>query len=460
MQYVRNQDVWKFADQQYEYICARNVKDGEFANKIDLFGWSGDNTTAPFGVSRSANATDYAGEFVDLGMNEIDGDAPKTWRTLSKDEWEYLFEKRKNAQKLYGVAQVNGSNGIIILPDNWSFDNGISFKTGLHSVETDDYSIFQSFTDQEFSVLESFGAVFLHASGWREGISIEKSQRSGYYWSSIPYNNTDAYRMTFYSYYLKPCDIHYKYRGRSVRLVYDTIVPPPAPCMVVRVNDTLSINMMCVEGGTFMMGDDSSDNASPAHQVTLSDYYIGQTEVTQALWKAVMGTNPSNQNDDPYKPVGNVSWDDAQLFVEKLSKKTGLNFRLPTEAEWEYAAMGGKLSRGYKYPGSDNIDMVAWYGVNSDNKLHVVGTKMPNELGIYDMSGNVWEWVSDWYGNYSTQKQINPQGPSSGTGRVLRSGSYVTQAASRCAVKYRQSRPADYPDVHIGFRIVLIVDSY
>ena len=454
LQYVRNQDVWKFADQQYEYIGAGNVKDGKLANKIDLFGWSADNTTAPFGVSTSTNNADYAGDFVDWGVNEINGEAPNTWRTLSKDEWEYLFEKRKNAQKLYGVAQVNGSNGIIILPDNWSFDNGISFKTGLHSVETDDYSIFQSFTDQEFSVLESFGAVFLHASGWREGISIEKSQRSGYYWSSIPYNNTDAYRMTFYSYYLKPCDIHYKYRGRSVRLVYDTIVPPPPPCKTFDVNG-VKFNMMCVEGGEFMMGDDSSNNTSPAHQVTLSDYYIGQTEVTQALWKAVMGTNPSSQNDDPYKPVGNVSWDDAQLFVEKLSKKTGLNFRLPTEAEWEYAAMGGKLSRGYKYSGSDSINMVAWYGVNSDNKSHVVGTKMPNELGIYDMSGNVWEWVSDWYGNYSTQKQINPQGPSSGTVRVLRSGSYVTQAASRCAIKYRQSRKADYPDVHIGFRIVL-----
>jgi formylglycine-generating enzyme required for sulfatase activity len=221
------------------------------------------------------------------------------------------------------------------------------------------------------------------------------------------------------------------------------------------IDNKMAFNMRMVDGGTFTMGDDSSDNTSPAHQVTLSDYYIGQTEVTQTLWKAVMGTNPSDQNDDSYKPVGNVSWDDAQLFVEKLSNKTGLNFRLPTEAEWEYAAMGGKLSQGYKYPGSDNIDDVAWYGVNSDNKLHVVGTKMPNELGIYDMSGNVWEWVSDWYGNYSAQKQINPQGPSSGTGRVLRSGSYVTQAAYRCAIKYRQSRKADYPDVHIGFRIVL-----
>ena len=1078
LQYIQNQNIWKFADQQYEYIGAGNVKDGQLANKIDLFGWSGDNTTAPFGVSTSTTAADYAGEFVDWGVNEINGEAPNTWRTLTKDEWEYLFEKRKNAPKLYGVAQVNGSNGIIILPDNWSFANGISFKTGLHSVETDDYSIFQSFTDQEFSVLESFGAVFIHASGWREGISIEKSQRSGYYWSSTPYNNTDAYRMTFYSYYLKPCDIHYKYRGRSVRLVHDTIVPPPMPeyvdlglsvkwatfnvgamapeeygnyfawgevepkaeyswenykwgdgtasnmtkynekdglttlelsddaahvnwggkwrmptdaeftelrekckwewttqngvngykvigvngksiflpvsgfyydnglvyvndhgdywsstknvqsgalhvytdqdkilkssshryygfpiravyddsmviltinsipadaevgfyysggshvhgnsvmvkkgasplyqvaatkegylsqgdtlhkvtkdttlnitlkpfsegtwvkidnneftkvesyyvskktgqfvgphsnwnyfyapvvpgetyrvcanagqlaaiwyaasnapnqedsirpkmvacsenggitryiaeeftipegatyliinhagadknlvierkvpdpCQVVRVNDTLSINMMCVEGGTFMMGamdgdtlarnaekpahlvtlnydysimqtevtqemweavmgediydliaespypsskpistkgnfpvgyvrlkqclefidslnartglhfrmpteaeweyaargghrskgflysgsddmsdvahinygivaklrpnelgiydmsgniaemtldylvdhetgypsaeaqvnprristsgnravrglkrfssyvnlrishrsaytpswcgpgmgfrlvlpeerdfrtiyvngvffdmafveggtfvmgDDSSDNASPAHQVTLSDYYIGQTEVTQALWTAVMGTNPSKFRGNNL-PVECVSWEDCQVFVQKLSEMTGLHFRLPTEAEWEYAARGGVKSRGYKYVGSDDVDSVAWYGVNSGQKTHSIAGKKPNELGIYDMSGNVWEWCQDWHEPYTAEAMENSQGASEGEKPVIRGGCWHYNPI-QCTPTYRYSyynRTGSGSST--GFRIVL-----
>ena len=905
LQYIQNQNIWKFADQQYEYIGARNIKDGKLANKIDLFGWSGDNTTAPFGVSTSTNAADYAGDFVDWGVNEISGDAPNTWRTLSKDEWEYLFEKRKNAQKLYGVAQVNGSNGIIILPDNWSFDNGISFKTGLHSVETDDYSIFQSFTDQEFSVLESFGAVFIHASGWREGISIEKTQRSGYYWSSTPYNNTDAYRMTFYSYYLKPCDIHYKYRGRSVRLVHDTIVPPPAPeyvdlglsvkwatfnvgasvpedygdyfawgevepkdeyswenykwcdgtesvmtkyndvdnksildeeddaakvnwggewrmptdeeltelrekctwewtmhngvngykvigvnensiflpatgyylnilkgcnvegcywtksktfnkyscglylssgvqeirnssrlrghtirpvydepkpskrigvfsvakdkqvsfsqgnlqyvrnqdvwkfadqqyeyigadnvkdgklankidlfgwsgdnttapfgvststnaadysgdfvdwgvneingeapntwrtltkdeweyliterenasllygvanvasvngliilpdtwvlpegltfqsgfangdgdlyfkqyqifteqqwllletagaiflpaagiimspntivapnlgahyqsstrlgndsnywfgfrssyytiqsqegCVLrsVRlVHDTIlpppapcetfevngvKFNMMCVEGGTFMMGaaDDEVNvdaDEKPQHQVTVSDYMIGQTEVTQELWTAVMGSNPSKTKGDKL-PVEQISWAECQEFISKLNKLTGLYFRLPTEAEWEFAARGGNRSRGFVYAGSDDIDEVAWTPENSENKTHNVGEKKPNELGIYDMSGNVYERCSDWYASYSAEPQINPQGPSSSTTyRVSRGGCAMKQNVSNehfgayyCRILNRGYGRLTTKSSIVGLRLVLDTHQY
>ncbi len=460
LQYVRNQDVWKFADQQYEYIGAGNIKDGKLANKIDLFGWSGDNTTAPFGVSTSTKAADYAGDFVDWGVNEINGDAPNTWRALTKDEWEYLFEKRKNAQKLYGVAQVNGSNGIIILPDNWSFDNGISFKTGLHSVETDDYSIFQSFTDQEFSVLESFGAIFIHASGWREGISIEKSQRSGYYWSSTPYNNTDAYRMTFYSYYLKPCDIHYKYRGRSVRLVHDTIVPPPALCRTIEVNG-VKFNMMCVEGGTFMMGAMEGDtranaNEKPAHEVTLTyDYYIGQTEVTQGLWKAVMGSdnNPSTMKGDDL-PVNNVLWEDAQEFVYKLSQMTGLSFDLPTEAEWQFAARGGNRSKGYLYAGSDNADDVAWYSSNSGGVIHTVATKQSNELGIYDMSGNVFEWCSDWLAPYSAEAQVDPKGPISGEYHVYCGGGWYLGTV-HCRSSHRRQTTAGYTEAALGFRVVL-----
>ena len=611
LQYVRNQDVWKFADQQYEYIGARNVKDGKLANKIDLFGWSGDNTTAPFGVSTSTNAADYSGDFVDWGVNEINGDAPNTWRTLTKDEWEYLFEKRKNAPKLYGVAQVNGSNGIIILPDNWSFDNGISFKTGLHSVETDDYSIFQSFTDQEFSVLESFGAIFIHASGWREGISIEKSQRSGYYWSSTPYNNTDAYRMTFYSYYLKPCDIHYKYRGRSVRLVHDTIVPKPepeyvdlglsvkwatfnvgasvpedygdyfawgevepkeeynwssykyckgtnktmtkycssssygnngftdtktvldleddaatvnwggewrmptdaeltelrtkctwtwteqngvngyrvtgpngnsiflpaagyvydsslrlagssgyywsssldssdpyyaylvrftsvnvywtndyrrygfsvrpvmptdheplplpAPCETFEVNG-VKFNMMCVEGGTFTWGADNPKDVRTRkkHQSTVSSFLLAETPVTQELWQAVMGENPSYHQCDTclQHPVDSVSWNMAQKFIERLNQLTGRKFRLPTEEEWIFAMHGGVKSKGYSYAGSDKLSDVAWYSANANGQTHTVAQLRPNELGLYDMQGNVWEHTQDLYRDLTTSYPV------------------------------------------------------
>jgi formylglycine-generating enzyme required for sulfatase activity len=183
--------------------------------------------------------------------------------------------------------------------------------------------------------------------------------------------------------------------------------------------NNVAFDMGFVKGGTFTMGDDNSNNASPAHQVTLSDYYIGQTEVTQALWKAVMGTNPSKYSDEPYKPVECVSWEDARLFVEKLSEKTGLRFRLPTEAEWEYAARGGVNSRGYAYAGSNDIDSVAWYSDNSDQMTHIVGQKMPNELGLYDMSGNVWEWCQDWHEPYTAEAQVNPQGADEGRSEFL-----------------------------------------
>ena len=212
-------------------------------------------------------------------------------------------------------------------------------------------------------------------------------------------------------------------------------------------------DMIYVKGGTFMMGNDSNASTSPAHEVTLSDYYIGQVEVTQALWKAVMGDNPSANKNNAY-PVGNVTYADCEVFVAKLSEVTGLKFRIPTEAEWEYAARGGVKSRGYKYSGSEDIDSVAWYDQNSSNKLHGMAGKKPNELGIYDMTGNAWEWCSDYYGKYVGEAQVNPIGPISGGGRVIRSGSFRT-VAERCSNVYRQSRDDDYPDSHIGLRLVL-----
>ena len=211
-------------------------------------------------------------------------------------------------------------------------------------------------------------------------------------------------------------------------------------------NQTFTVNgvqftMVAVEGGTFTMGatseqgSDALDFEKPAHQVTLSDYYIGQTEVTQSLWKAVMGSNPSNYKGDNL-PVEQVSWDECQVFIQKLNQLTGKQFRLPTEAEWEYAARGGRKSRGYKYAGGNDIGLVAWYKGNSGNETHPVATKQANELGIYDMSGNVWEWCSDWYGDYQSSSQSDPQGPSSGFFRVSRGGSYYCNAGI-CRVSYR-----------------------
>ena len=198
---------------------------------------------------------------------------------------------------------------------------------------------------------------------------------------------------------------------------------------ILKVNG-IEYPMVYVSGGSFMMGSDDSDADSqerPVHRVTLSSYRIGKYEVTQELWGAVMGNNPSYSKGSR-KPVNNVSWNACQEFISKLNAITGMNFKLPTEAQWEFAARGGNESKGYKYSGSDYIDSVAWYDGNSGGKTHDVGTKSPNELGVYDMSGNVWEWCSDWYGSYGSGSVTNPSGPSSGSYRVFRGGSWSLKA--------------------------------
>ena len=201
--------------------------------------------------------------------------------------------------------------------------------------------------------------------------------------------------------------------------------------------------MVWVEGGTFRMGatseqgSDAEINEEPVHSVTLSGYYIGKTEVTQALWWAVMGSKPIYWKGDDL-PMENVSWDDCQEFIRKLNSLTGQHFRLPTEAEWEFACRGGNNSRGYKYSGSNYIDNVAWYDGNSGKKTHPVATKSANELGIYDMSGNVWEWCADWYGDYSSGAPTNPKGPYDGSYRVFRGGNFcgsvgLCRSSARCS---------------------------
>ena len=222
----------------------------------------------------------------------------------------------------------------------------------------------------------------------------------------------------------------------------------------------VSFNMIKVQGGTFTMGatseqgSDAHSGEKPTHQITLSDYMIGETEVTQELWKAVMGSNPSNFSGTNL-PVEKVSWDDCQIFITKLNQLTGKNFRLPTEAEWEYAARGGQKSRGYKYAGSNTLSDVAWYLDNSGSKTHPVKQKQANELGLYDMSGNVWEWCQDWYDNYGSAAQTNPTGSSSGFYRVNRGGSCYS-IASRCRVASRSNLPSGIRDIDIGFRVVLL----
>ena len=229
--------------------------------------------------------------------------------------------------------------------------------------------------------------------------------------------------------------------------------------ITIPVKDGISIDMVRVEAGTFTMGataemKDPWDNEKPTHRVTLTnDYYIGKYEVTQALWQAVMGNNPSYFKGDNL-PVEKVSWDDCQEFISKLNRLTGKTFRLPTEAEWEYAARGGKKSRGYQYSGSSNISDVAWYEDNSGSKTHAVGSKQANELGIYDMTGNVWEWCHDWYGKYSSSSQTNPTGATSGSIRVNRGGSWGS-SAGLCRSSFRNYNSPDSRSVNLGLRLIL-----
>jgi len=242
------------------------------------------------------------------------------------------------------------------------------------------------------------------------------------------------------------------------------------------------VEMVFVKGGSFVMGCNGESNdcivtEKPTQKVTVDDFYIGKYEVTQKLWKHVMGGVRSIFGGDDMLPVFGESWNDVQTFIARLSAITGKSYRLPTEAEWEYAARGGTASRGYKYAGSNNIEDVAWYYVNSGNKVlidystetvdrdnyvntvisnenrvHPVGTKQPNELGIHDMSGNVYEWVSDWHDHYSYHDKINPKGPSSGTKRVYRGGNYNSNSRSS-RVFYRLGGDPDKKNMPPGFRL-------
>ena len=222
----------------------------------------------------------------------------------------------------------------------------------------------------------------------------------------------------------------------------------------------VSFRMVRVEGGTFTLGttsgqsSDAWDDEPPAHSVTLSTYYIGETEVTQELWQEVMGSNPSHFKGSR-RPVEMVSWEECQDFIRRLNQRTGKNFRLPTEAEWEYAARGGKKSYGYKFAGGNNLNDVAWYG---SEDTHKVGLKRANELGLYDMSGNVYEWCQDWYyKTYPSSSQTNPTGPLSGSCRVVRggrwgylNGDYRVKSRSNCAPSLRSRC--------LGLRLVLFID--
>ena len=250
------------------------------------------------------------------------------------------------------------------------------------------------------------------------------------------------------------------YKGEDVEYVgIYTEEPSPVYTQTFSVNG-VQFTMVDVEGGTFMMGateeqgDQAFNSEKPAHEVTLSSFSIGETEVTQGLWSAVMGDIPQQQLSGSEYPVMNISWYDCQTFVSKLSQLTGRTFRLPTEAEWEYAARGGNHSNGFMYAGSNDIDEIAWIDDNCGNQYHEVAMKKANELGLYDMSGNMWEWCQDWYGTYPSEAVVDPTGPETGSYRIFRGGGWLDEARD-CRVSRRYNFTPSSTDYSLGLRVVL-----
>jgi formylglycine-generating enzyme required for sulfatase activity len=251
-------------------------------------------------------------------------------------------------------------------------------------------------------------------------------------------------------------------RGRAKDSEKDR-TEPQEPAPTSPLDGSQLFNMAYVPGGTFMMGCPDGPNVcekdeKPAHRVTVSDFYISATEVTYAQWKEVTGSYPDrNFKGDATLPV-TVSWLETQDFLGKLSVRTGAKYRLPTEAEWEYAARGGSQSKNYRYSGSNDVDEVAWYADNSGRKAHIAGGKQANELGLYDMGGNMWEWCRDRYEKYSAEEQADPVVTDAGKNRVIRGGGWDAKREDMRTVRRASANP-EARFRNIGFRVVLNADK-
>ena len=370
-------------------------------------------------------------------LNSLTG---KSFRLPTEAEWEYAA---RGGNKSQGY-KYSGSNKL----DNvgWYYDNSGSTT---HEVGTK--------SPNELGLYDMSGNVFEWCGDWYGGYSSSgQTDPMGPSSGSRRVNRGGSW-----NYNVGVCLVSFRNRSTPgdgyVDLGFRLVLENNTEDYGEVINNLIS-NMVNVEGGTFTMGAtseqgrDATDDEKPVHTVTVSSFCMGKYEVTQKEWKAVMGSNPSKFKGDNL-PVENVSWNDCQDFIRKLNSLTGKSFRLPTEAEWEYAARGGNKSQGYKYSGSNKLDNVGWYYDNSGSTTHEVGTKLPNELGLYDMSGNVWEWCNDWKGDYSSDSQTDPTGPSSASYRVLRGGSWnYVSALSRVSNRFNFRTPGSHGD--IGFRLV------
>jgi len=349
---------------------------------------------------------------------------------------------------LFHCLQANGQDYLKLAND--------CFEKGDYECAKRNYTFFQTLDGSDLSVLIQKADDCYKASIIADAFYTEKDYEKA----------LDRYKIVLEK---NPKDLHAKKLVDSciVKLNPPTIdktdsQPKPVSSKFANfteITNNLNIEMVAVQGGTFTMGctpeqgDECNKDERPAHQVTVSDYYIGKYEVTQAQWQAVMRKNRSKHKGYNL-PVEHVTWEEVQAFIRKLNTLTGKKYRLLTEAEWEFAARGGNKSRQYKYSGSNIIDSVAWYNKNS-RKSQVVGTKAPNELGIYDMSGNVWEWCSDRYGGYNSHEQTNPTGTSSLlVGCVLRGGSRYNYAQlARVSLRNKGAPNTRGRRQPIGFRL-------
>ena len=372
----------------------------------------------------------------------------------TKDNYQGKGWKRKIADANYFVGGPSGS---------WTNDKSQKFSHSSADVNDDPVftyefegnggtgDIFFAFGDEE--AMEEMGR-----GNWRKlyGVKGESTNLSGSFGRRYYLDGDHPFcvdgKAKSYRFGVNMADMTY-----SITPLNNDGVPDRK---MITVNN-VSFNMVRVEGGTFSMGataeqgSNAQDDEKPIHQVTLSTYFIGETEVTQELWQTVMGNNPSYHS-GRMLPVEKVSWDDCQSFIARLNLLSGQNFRLPTEAEWEFAARGGNESKGYMFAGSNNWEEVAWYEGNTSlgNGTHDVGTKQANELGLYDMSGNVNEWCQDYYGVYGSDAQINPVGSSTGNFRVYRGGDW-NNGLLKCRTSARDKGVPRNSSIVLGLRLVL-----